>query len=157
MILSWENNFLKPCYKKAYHLHSTVKYYDGHTIIQWIMLTSPQHFILKKTLANLVDIIKSIYKKKSVLLPRITTFHMVLCTTGPHLFSNTIRNIVNSNSSEFKGIRFDGFDYKDLGGIFKWDSGPEGPEYYVNILKNKHVKILRHYQNSYHFLYSMFH
>ena len=145
MILSWEKNFLEPCYKATYHLHSTVKYYDGHTLIQWIILTSPQHLFLEKTLVNIVDVIKSVYKRKSVLLPHITSFHMILCTTGPHMFSNTIKNIVNSSNAEYKGVRFDGFDYKDLGGIFKWDLGPERPDYYVKILEDKHVKILHRY------------
>ena len=145
IILSVERNGLNPCYKETYHLHSTNKYHNDRVIIQWIMLTSPHHLFLEKTLINVVDVIKSMYKGKSVLLPHINSFHMLMCTTGPCMFSNTIKNIMNSSSIELKGVRFDGRDYRGLGGVFKW--GPDGPDHYVHLLKNKHVKILRHYEN----------
>ena len=146
MILSVERNALNPCYKESYHLHTTKGYHNDRVIIQWIMLTSPQHLFLEKTLINVVDVIKSVYKGKSVLLPHINSFHMVMCTTGPCMWSNTIKNVMNSSTIELKGVRFDGRDYRGLGGIFKW--GPDGPDHYANHLKNKHVKILRHYENN---------
>ena len=145
IILSSEKNIINPCYKPDYYLYSKNDGNDDRVIIQWMILTSPQHVFLEKSLINLVNIVKSLYQRQSVLLPDLSKFQMLLCTTGPWMFSNTIKNVMNSSSTELVGIRFDGKDYRGLHGIFKW--GNNGPDHYLHLLKRKYVQILQRYEN----------
>ena len=143
-ILSIERNRLIQCYQPSYHLHSTPEMLGNHTMIQWLLISAPQHPFIAQTILNVVEVIKSIHLSKSVLVPAMSYFHDMICTTGPPIFTYSVRQIVSSSTADL-GYRFDkGADFKSIGGSFK-AGGKDPPNHYSKILRVKGTALLKSY------------
>lgn len=159
-ILSSELNPLGKCYNSDYIMNpnNTIPLWGGRTLIQWLMISSPQHPFIIQTLTNLVDIVKHEYLKTSVLSTTLDLdykkFHALICSTGPVVFTVSVTQVVNSynkssTSDEDLGYRFIGTDFKVIGGKFKadeiWDKNPQNN---YQKLMNNGVKLLGSYESS---------
>lgn len=78
--------------KDKYHVESIeeIPGVGNKTIVQWGMFVEPRHPIFLTLLANIVDVVKHEYVKKSVLLPDVidSKSGVVVCATGKPLHSN---------------------------------------------------------------------
>lgn len=146
IILSVGRHRLHRCYKSTYHLDKSAEseLYGNHVIIQWMLISAPYDPFLSRTIINIVEIIKSEYLGQSVLSPTISKAHMVSCTTGSHIFTNSVKQVIYSPTSVLHGYRLDGANYATLHGTFR-SEGKDGPDHHSSILKEKNVTILHTY------------
>ena len=144
LIVTAEKNLYRDnCYVRRFHLNEyqylRKKYpkYTGYDQIagnkmlaSWGIFSAPGHPIIKETLQNIVEVIRAEYLRRPLVYMMNTEprWKIVMCATGPTIFSGTIRHhfvIAASNrSTGFKNspkIRFISNDYKEFGGIFKVD------------------------------------
>jgi hypothetical protein len=164
MILSEEgDSSMGDCYQSNYHLSdqyllskysnmSDIPYYNGihpdsgyplffngHTLLNWAIFSMPRHPFLKATLINIVDVIKSEYKQKSILM--ITKwdvkFKHVLCTTN-FILTYTLRKMLIDKLLSSKEIpRVCTHDFRQYKGKAKavWTGGD--PTHYRKVRSNQ--------------------
>lgn len=121
-----EGNPMGDCYQPWYHLSKTASFNQGRSILQWMLLSVPEHIFMGKSLINAVDIIRRMYLKQDILSkaaspPEGKPFMQLICATGPVLFSTTVREIMHEyrNNTEILGQRYGGEDFKEIGAHFK--------------------------------------
>ena len=89
-------------------------------MLQWMIFSAPHHPFLAQTLTNVVAVIKSIYKGKSVLLTNLSQKkNAMICATGPVVFTHSIRQIISTAPNDTLGYRSAGVDYGGIKAQFK--------------------------------------
>jgi hypothetical protein len=142
------------CYIPSYPLNSTEPLFNNRSILQWMLVSAPQHPFLENTLTHSVEIIRRLYKKQPVLSKNLERpFVAMICSTGPVLFSTAVRQVVQKYKTEGRekelGYRYAGFDFEEIGGKYKaaghqWDSRPS---YYQIQMNKMGVKLLKSYDS----------
>jgi len=160
-ILSTERNDAHKCYNSDYKLYMNPKntnaLYGRKSLIQWLIISSPRHPFIIRTLVNMVDIVKNEYLKTSVMSTTVKnhkTFLTLICSTGPGVFTASVNEVLMSHENndtfdEDLGSRFAGVDFKPIGGIFKRDFSwnKKQKNYYVHFMNNG-GKLLGNYTTS---------
>ena len=119
-ILSCERNPMFACYLPTYPLGQSPVLYNNRAMLQWMIFSAPQHPFLAQTLTNVVAVIKSIYKGKSVLLTNLSQKkNAMICATGPVVFTHSIRQIISTAPNDTLGYRSAGVDYGGIKAQFK--------------------------------------
>ena len=124
LIMSEEGaNGLGDCYISSYHLsdkstfgtytnYSSAKHYSGfdnttqkplffhgHTLVNWGIFIKPRHPIFARTLANVIDVLRSEYTRRTVMM--ITRWDakwkLVMCSTN-FVMTYTIREMLLQNA-----------------------------------------------------------
>ena len=153
LIVTAEKNLYRDnCYVRRFYLNEYKylrkkypKYTDydqiaGNKILaSWGIFSAPGHAIIRETLANIVTVIRGEYQRQPLVYMMNTEprWKIVMCATGPTIFTATIRHYfataASNRSSGYKDppdIRFVSNDYHEFGGIFK-----------VNLLHNGHYPL----------------
>jgi hypothetical protein len=153
-ILSSERNPLENCYAPPHPLSTTENLFNNKTILQWMIIAAPKHPFLENTLTHSVAVVKMFYKKQPVLVETaVAPFMPMICATGPVLYANAIRQVVQKYKKEGRvkelGYRYAGFDFEEIGGKYKaagfqWNSKPG---YYQNQMKKMGVQLLKSYES----------
>ena len=137
-IMSSEGKTADVCYKSSYFLSQQPPIFINNTILQWLIFSAPQHPFIAQTMINIVDVVKSVYRRESVLLPDMhPKFKAIICTTGPEMFTNSISQTMSTISIDTLGYRHCGVDFSIIGGKYKESATVElnGPNHYTNLMK----------------------
>jgi hypothetical protein len=142
------------CFAPPYPLSSTEELFNNKTILQWLIIAAPRHPFLVNTLTHSVEVIKMLYKKRPVLAKSAEApFMAMICSTGPVLYANAIRQVVQKYKVEGRvkelGYRYAGYDFEEIGGKYKaagfqWNSRPA---YYQNQMNKMGVPLLKSYES----------
>jgi hypothetical protein len=134
MILSMESKGVGNCFHPSYKLsakyvemayNTTLHNYlfNGKTLLNWAMFSSPRHPYLYAIMEAMVDVVRSSYLGKRVFYStkgrkEWRTWYEVICGTGPKLVTSALRDMIaagkNSQWRESVRIADTGF-----GGQFK--------------------------------------
>lgn len=154
-LLSTEGNPLGQCYKPEFHLNQSVKncvapWYKGKSILQWVIVSEPNHTFLRRALENIVELVTLEYKRQSVVQYEAHEgpVMLVFCCTGPNLYTTSVLEVINENHSNVS-YRYIGQDFLLYGGMFKakgFRDGDLGPRY-VNLMNHGKVQFLRKYED----------
>ena len=173
MIVTAEKNLFRDnCYTRDFYLaeerNFKKKYpeYDswnsiagGKMLASWGIFAAPYHPIIRQVLTNVVTVIRGEYLRAPLVFMMNTEprWKIVMCATGPTMFSATIRNYfavaVSNKSSGFAyppPIRFISNDFHEFGGIFKVDTFhngryPVSDNHYMVAMSKHSIPMLREY------------
>jgi len=155
-LLSTEGNRLGQCYKPSFHLNQSVKncveeWYKGKSMLQWIIVSKPNHLFLRRALENIVELVTLEFKRQSVIEyeSHEGPVMAVFCCTGPNLYTTSVLEVINEHHKNVS-YRYIGQDFQRYGGQFKatgFRDGDLGPRY-VNLMNHGKVPFLRKYENS---------
>jgi mannosyltransferase OCH1-like enzyme len=160
MIVTKERNQFNAdtCYIPRYHLSNLhtfrnetarrMNIFSGHILPNWAMISAPRHAFLKRSMENIVEIIRYEYFQESVLrhLKGAYRWSAIMCSTGPSMMTASSREIVIENPIGLN-YKVAGMDFKDYGGKFKAVSVKvrDDPNHYMNMHKKKHIHLLASY------------
>lgn len=141
MIVSNENNVYEECYDDKYTLSSkqaasfyniqedkALASHNNRPIIQWALMSEPFHPILQKTLVSIVDLLKHEYfldpvanplSDKGVAAPSHHGYRLIICITGPSVYTANVRDFVLSSKNSEYSLRFSGLDYAEFNGMYE--------------------------------------
>jgi ribosomal protein L44E len=163
LVLSEEGpSSMGDCYSPTYHLSDTHTYFTyahnvtaaphytgdkeaqqpqffhGNTIINWAMFAAPRHPVYLRALQNIVEIVKSMYLRQSVVhLNRWDVkFKPIFCTTG-FVLTYSIRELeLEGALSPAEVPRISVNNFREYGGNVKAISTQNDPSHYRKQLKN---------------------
>jgi hypothetical protein len=146
-----EGNPMGDCYQPWYPLSKTASFNEDRSILQWMLISVPEHVFMGRALVNAVDVIRRMYLKQEILSkaaspPEGKPFMQLMCSTGPVLFSTTVRQVVqeHKNNLDTLGHRFGGIDFKDIGGQFKAPGFKEDSNHHYSTQMNTRGAMLLH-------------
>jgi hypothetical protein len=117
-------------------------------LANWGIFTAPQHPIILDVLKNIVESIRNEYHRTPsiYLLNREPRWLIVICITGPHMLTATIRAMAGErfiDPSKCLSIRVISNDFKKFGGS-QWKQGIS-PHHYSLKLQNQSIYFLKSY------------
>jgi len=151
-----ENNKIIECWaNEKFHLNqaisqSLVSFGNHQVILQWLLASSPGHPFLSRTLENIVELVGLEHHHRSVFArpnDKSLAFRIVICTTGPMVFTASIYEIVNQQNSTLINkapYRYVGADFAIYNGRFKVDKW-EPKRHYTTIMAHKKMLLLNDY------------
>ena len=123
------------------------QFFHGNTIINWAMFAAPRHPVYLHALTNIVEIIKSMYIRQSVIhMTRWDVkFKPIFCSTG-FVLTYSIRELELLNKLNTDDIpRISINNFKEYNGNVKAISTQNDPEHYRKQLKTHAPPFLKEY------------
>lgn len=173
IVTAEKNQYRDNCFMREFHLSEArncqKKYPEynnqwnqiagGKMLASWGIFAAPYHPIIREVISNIVAVIRAEYLRAPLVFMMNTEprWKIVMCTTGPTMFSATIRNYfavaASNKSSGFidpPPIRFISNDYHEFGGIFKVDTFhngryPVSDNHYMIAMAKHSITLLREY------------
>ena len=131
---------------------STTKVTDvngGHTLASWGIISSPRHPFIRRTLENIVELIKYEYLRKTYL--KLQYFDMkwmvVMCITGPLVLTASVKEVILENYDNKRSLnyRIENRDFASYGGNYKVSRKQAGTSHYMHSMVYLNTQILREY------------
>jgi hypothetical protein len=163
IILTKEPNaYSDECYKDHFHLSdtalikqhnssSTVKNVnEGRTLASWAIFSEPRHPIIKRTLINIVELLRLEYLRQSAL--KLQFYDMrwkrVMCTTGPIVLTISTKQffLEEKDAKIVARCRIEKRDFAAFGGQFKFRKNETDRSHYMFSMQYDLVLMLRSYQ-----------
>jgi mannosyltransferase OCH1-like enzyme len=158
------NEYQDECYKNDFHLSDTslIKTFnsssyvkginDGRTLASWAIFSEPRHPIIKRTLENIVELLKLEYLRQSAL--KLQYFDMkwkrVMCTTGPTVLAVSAKQVFletgKKNQTMPGRCRIEQRDFAQYGGKFKFRKNVTDRSHYMFSMQYDLVLLLRSYK-----------
>ena len=162
IILTKEPNaYSDECYKDHFYLSDTalIKQYnstssvkhvnEGRTLASWAIFSEPRHPIIKKTLSNIVELLRLEYLQQSAL--KLQFYDMrwkrVMCTTGPIVLTVSTKQFLleEQDKKTLARCRIEKRDFAEFGGQFKFRKNVTDRSHYMFSMQYDLVLLLRSY------------
>lgn len=123
--------------------------FHSRILLNWALMASPYHPVIKRVMENLVDVIRHEYFYDPVIrhLHAAPRWSLVMCSTGPSLFTASAREIIFENPLGAIQYKLADVDFRDFGGRFKAVRVRvvDNPKHYMNMHKKKSMGLLHDY------------
>lgn len=104
--------------------------FKKNIVLQWLLISAPQHPFMAQTMTNIVAVVKSIYQNRSVLLPSVQNKNVLLCSTGPPIFTRAVSQVISKLPADKVQVRYAGTDFEPIHAKPKAREEPERPNHY---------------------------
>ena len=148
------------CYKDWHHLsdagtrrrlNATQSTAMGpKSLANWGMLAAPKHPVIRRTLENVVEMVRLEYLRQSALKLSSHAYRwkIIMCVTGPAALTVSTREALLEQPG-MPGVRFEKRDFVDYGGRFKiWapDATTPAQSHYMLKMQRDHLHLLHSYR-----------
>lgn len=145
---------------KQHPSSATLNLFHGRNILNWCIMSMPRHYFLRKAMENFVHLVKLEYIGLAALkIQKWDTFSKyVYCTTGPSLFTASLREAsielhemsLGQNQSHFPQMgptkhRLASRDFIQEGGLFKVVNKVAGDKRHYTQVSNHEYRFLINY------------